>query len=307
MNKIPSAIIPVTFSWIAGVIFSTILSINLLITIFTISLVIGLYFIKNLRNLSIILLIFILACFRTNISQILPSNHIKNLLYEKNYIQQPIKGRIVSEVKSNENRNFAELELIEIKKLPVKGKIAFSFDDSLKHGDIIETIAFIQEFDSSSNPFSFDYAEYLESRKIFGKGYPKNSITVISSKRIPYISLIFETRSWLRNRINNRFGEYSGFIRAILIGEKQDLAEWKQKLNQAGLSHILAVSGLHVGILALVFYLILKTLFRNRFLSRILLIIILLFYAAICGWTPSVTRAVIMISLYLCARKLQPN
>ncbi|MCD4820064.1 MAG: DNA internalization-related competence protein ComEC/Rec2 [Candidatus Cloacimonetes bacterium] len=309
MKKFPSAMLPITFSWIVGILLASVLSIPFWIVIFTIVALITLSFVKNIRNIVIILSFFFLAFFRVNVSQFVQTNHIKNLLTVKTDIQQPIKGRIVSEVNFNGKRNFAELELIEIKGLPVQGKISFSFDDNLQYGDIIETIAFLQKYNNSSNPFSFDYAEFLEFKKIYGKGYPKTEIKIIESERSLLKIGVINVRSWLRNRINERFGEYSGFIRAILIGEKQDLSDWKQKLNQAGLSHILAVSGLHVGILSLVFFLILKIIFRNRYLSRILLILILLFYAAICGWTPSVTRAVIMISLYLISKMIQrkPN
>ncbi|MCK5051740.1 MAG: DNA internalization-related competence protein ComEC/Rec2 [Candidatus Cloacimonetes bacterium] len=74
---------------------------------------------------------------------------------------------------------------------------------------------------------------------------------------------------------------------------------------RAGLSHLLAVSGLHVGLLSLIILAVLNTFIPKRNISRIIIMCLLLIYAAICLWAPSVTRAAIMIILFLLAKILQ--
>lgn len=85
---------------------------------------------------------------------------------------------------------------------------------------------------------------------------------------------------------------------AILFGEKQGLNEGlKDMFSYAGISHILAVSGLHIGVLFAFIYFILKKLKINRFVRLLMLSVIFLFYCYLCSFTPSVCRASIMAML----------
>ncbi len=91
-----------------------------------------------------------------------------------------------------------------------------------------------------------------------------------------------------------------GFAQALLLGEKAGLSySQRNELSLAGMSHIVAVSGMHLSILfALVYALTL----RQRVLSALLGIPVAFFFAAVAGFTPSVTRAAVMLSLSLLAR-----
>jgi len=87
---------------------------------------------------------------------------------------------------------------------------------------------------------------------------------------------------------------------ALLLVEKAGLSySQRNELSLAGMSHIVAVSGMHLSILfALVYALTL----RQRVLSALLGIPVAFFFAAVAGFTPSVTRAAVMLSLSLLAR-----
>lgn len=90
----------------------------------------------------------------------------------------------------------------------------------------------------------------------------------------------------------------AGISYAILFGEKQGLSDnIKDMFSYAGISHILAVSGLHIGVLVSLLYFVLKKLKVNRFVRLIILGVILLFYSYLCSFTPSVCRASIMALL----------
>lgn len=91
-----------------------------------------------------------------------------------------------------------------------------------------------------------------------------------------------------------------GFAQALLLGEKAGLSySQRNELSLAGMSHIVAVSGMHLSILfALIYVLTL----RQRVVSALFGIPVAFLFAAVAGFTPSVTRAAVMLSLSLLAR-----
>lgn len=103
----------------------------------------------------------------------------------------------------------------------------------------------------------------------------------------------------MRERIHALFhGDAAGFLTAMLTGDRSEVSEGAYiALTEAGLSHILAVSGMHCGFLmALAGFLV-----RNRRLQALLGIPLLAFYAVLTGGSPSVVRACVMLSLPLLA------
>lgn len=108
-----------------------------------------------------------------------------------------------------------------------------------------------------------------------------------------------ETKDILDQNLNEDNADISY---AILFGEKQGLNENIESMfSYAGISHILAVSGLHIGVLVSALYFILKKIKKPKYLKLIVLPIILFFYSYLCSFTPSVCRASIMaVLLALC-------
>ena len=93
-------------------------------------------------------------------------------------------------------------------------------------------------------------------------------------------------------------GDAAGFLTAILTGERGEVSERAYlALTEAGLNHILAVSGMHCGFLMALAGLLLQ----NRRLQALLGVPLLAFYAALTGGSPSVLRACVMLSLPLLA------
>lgn len=95
-------------------------------------------------------------------------------------------------------------------------------------------------------------------------------------------------------------GDHAGFLRAILTGDKQGLSKTASSdLSEAGLFHVLAVSGMHCG-----FLLTLVTLVVGQHRRRLLVAVtlpLLIFYALLVGGSPSVVRACVMLSFLLIA------
>ena len=104
----------------------------------------------------------------------------------------------------------------------------------------------------------------------------------------------------LKAVIDDTFPEDAApFAKALLLGDKRGIT-WDQSgdFSRSGISHIVAVSGLHVSIL---FALVGTVTGKRRFLMAIVGIPVLLFFGAMAGFTASVTRAVIMQILFLTA------
>ncbi len=93
---------------------------------------------------------------------------------------------------------------------------------------------------------------------------------------------------------------------SIMFGNKSGLPWWlRQDFSVAGVAHLLAVSGLHVGLLAVVLVWLLKVMRVPRRARVYCLAPLLLFYAYLCGWQYAILRAVIMCLVYEIARNYQ--
>ena len=305
MRKNQTLIIPAIL-WILGIIIAKHTVFPITYLLIAIPVLLFLSIVKKSRLISLCLVIIMLGILRFDIQSEFPENHIRTILETHSTLTQPIMGRIISEVKSKDRNYSFILELQQIKESEVRGKIKFyTRSDSLNYGDIISTVATIKELPGSTNPASFDYKEFLDAKRIFGSGWSISPIRKLGNRTEVFQNSVILIRKFLRYRIEKRFGEHAGFVKAVVIAEKDEIDDKRVTMTRAGLSHLLAVSGLHVGLLSLILLSVLNTFIPKRNISRLIMMCILIFYAAICLWAPSVTRAAIMIILFLLSKMLQ--
>ncbi len=135
---------------------------------------------------------------------------------------------------------------------------------------------------------------------IFLLAYPVGDSVITHAEEIPIRYYPAVWRKALLDRITQVFPEDAeAFARALLMSDRSGIDyELNTAFKVSGISHIIAVSGLHVSIL---FGLIYTVTTKRRFLACILGIPALLLFAAVVGFTPSVNRACIMQSLMLIA------
>jgi len=277
------------------------------------------------------LLVLSFGAFRFSLSTLRPKNHISQITNELGEQKLHISARIIDEPRRLSNQRGEPipsasktrliLSLQKIEQISVSGKISATVIGQLNanYGDYISFYGKLQEPYPNNNPYSFNYKEYLESKGIYAttflysnpvrEGFSgrAKSIKIKSRQQNLYSVLIIKPRKWLRNRIENLFPQKeAGFLKAILLGEKQSLDKnIKEDFANSGLSHILAVSGLHTGVIALIILTLLQVIIRKRNLARIFTILILFYYVLLSHSAPSVQRAVIMISLLLIAKIIQ--
>nr|WP_242513681.1 ComEC/Rec2 family competence protein [Galbibacter mesophilus] len=205
------------------------------------------------------------------------------------------------------NRYFAEV--LRINGFEAQGKFLFSLErDSLtevqllKVDDIYETQSSLKEIPSPLNPHQFNYKNYLKSHQVHRQ-------LTVTSEAIQLKSSETNTLRGLAARfhdnINHKLEKYDhpneiAVVKALLLGQRQDIsAITYQQYAAAGAIHLLAISGLHVGLVLLFLNFLLKpieNLRRGKLIKLILTIIILWSFALVAGLSASVVRAVTMFS-----------
>lgn len=164
---------------------------------------------------------------------------------------------------------------------------------------------------NSGNPYEFDYKTYLNRKKIYRQVYlTENNWTPtnISANNVVIIAERLRERLLAIYRQQNLGENETAILSALTLGYKRGLdPETKRVFSAAGAMHVLAVSGLHVGIIFGMFILLFGFLKRSRkgkiiFVS--LSILLLWSYALLTGLSPSVMRAATMFSLVSIATNL---
>ena len=161
----------------------------------------------------------------------------------------------------------------------------------------------LNEVQKPLNPFQFNYRKYLEKQGVYHQVFIRNTAFLIKSSDKTSIYEIAENiRKKVENElVNNGFkGEELAVIKALILGQRKDISkELLEDYTNAGAIHILAVSGLHVGIILLILTFFLKPLERikkGKFIKTFLVVLLLWFFAIIAGLSASVVRAVTMFT-----------
>lgn len=153
------------------------------------------------------------------------------------------------------------------------------------------------------NPFEFDYNIYLRSKNISGtiSIYKLNDISILDTRTDFFNNVIFSIRKSLNQVITELHTmETAALLKGLLLADRSDINfETKTQFINAGVVHILAVSGLHVGFIALIFFALFGRL--NLYLRSILTMTGVLLFMFITGVPASVFRASVMAIIILVA------
>ena len=179
---------------------------------------------------------------------------------------------------------------------------------SLKYGDCIVFFTDPKEIEQPPNPEQFDYKDYMYKKGVNYQAYLKSDewFNLEYNKSNVIYEFSYRIRDYLletMQRLGVQGDEYA-VASAILLGHDDSLPlELRQKYVAAGAMHILCVSGLHVGVVFMVFSYILVFLNdRKRIQSmvkQLLLLLLVWFYALLAGLAPSILRSTIMISFVI--------
>ena len=143
-------------------------------------------------------------------------------------------------------------------------------------------------------------SQYSRGDGVFLKAYPESELQLFSPEKMPISAYPAYICNYLGGMIDYIFpADTAPFAKALLLGNTDDLSyETDTDLKISGIRHVIAVSGLHVTIL---FSLVYALTGRKKWLTAIVGLPVLFAFAAVSGFSPSITRACIMHALTVIA------
>lgn len=178
---------------------------------------------------------------------------------------------------------------------------------NLKVGDKVKFEGKFIEPETKRNYGGFNYKEYLKSIGIYGS-VNANYVKIIGTGEISQIRhCAGKVSSYIKNVIEENIKDENSknLLLGILLGKDDNLEESiKEKFQNSSLSHLLAVSGMHVSYVIFGISIILSKLNLSKKVTKIISILFLIFFIFLIGGTPSVKRACIMTIMSIIATLL---
>jgi competence protein ComEC len=251
------------------------------------------------------------------VSPRLPANHI---LHDTDTQRWNITGQVASIPRKVKNRTRFHLQVTALandgQTRTASGKLrvtAVSDMPVLSIGDWVQFSSRIRSPINFKNPGGFDYKQYMAFKGIRATAYISGDrLVVLDRHPMKGLHQIIEN---IRDRyagLIDKSGhtQAQGVLKALIIGDRSEISpETSQAFTRAGVGHLLAISGLHIGIVASVafgFFYRLMTRIKpflwrawTRKCAALLSLLPVFSYGMIAGFTPSTQRAVIMVSVFL--------
>lgn len=182
----------------------------------------------------------------------------------------------------------------------------YSHEEGIFSGDLVQIKGMVNRPPGLKNPGGFSYRHYLFRQGIAGTYFQREG-EELWVERGPrgFFSLVQQMKEWVGRRIEEGFAApYSSMVRALLLGERELLPGQVEELfRKTGLGHLLAVSGLHVGILSLFLWRFFLFLGWTKRQAAYPIILFMGFYMVMCGLRPSIVRASLVVIFY-CLSKI---
>ena len=172
---------------------------------------------------------------------------------------------------------------------------------NLKIGSIIKVEGKLDYPKKNTNFNLFNYKNYLLSEKIY---------FVLTANKITYIkdtdNIFFKAKNLLINYINNF--KTKDYLYTFILGNTSLLEQdTKESFQNNGISHLFAVSGMHITLISSLLMYLLKKITKNHDISYIITIFILLFYTFITNFSSSILRAFLLFLLIYINKKFKFN
>ncbi len=229
-----------------------------------------------------------------------------------------VEGKIIGLPQYDDRRirfNFA----VTKSEYPLPAKIRLSWynnEQVIKSGQLWRMTLKLKKPHGRLNPGGFDYQRWLFMHNIGATGYVKNPAEA---------SLLQDARPWqsidsMRQLVNDEISrlldddEMAGLIKALTIGVKNEITESQWQLfRNTGTIHLLAISGLHIGLISALSYFLMQKLAVQLLLdspqkwAAIITLLLALFYSALAGFSLPTQRSLIMLTVAMLAMALQRN
>lgn len=242
--------------------------------------------------------------------------HFAHFLTDTSYVMLRLNEPLIEKFRSFK----AEVSVLEIRngtdQRSVFGKALVYFEkdslvQNLKYGDWIWCKSSLKTIKPPQNPGEFDYKTYLSHRQIYHQAYLEaKDLLELNINTGNYIfTFVYRLRAYFIEVIKTflKGNDEKSVAMALFLGYTHFLPDdIEETYSHTGTIHVLAVSGLHVGIIYLTANWILSLFFkRGRWTIRVkaaLVLLIIWFYAMLAGLPPSVTRAAGMFTIFTIAK-----
>ena len=167
------------------------------------------------------------------------------------------------------------------------------FEDNLKLGDLISVAGELEEPERNRVFNGFDYKKYLYNKHIFYL-MNANKISIMEKNS----GLLFYFKNLVMDRINS-ISKSKVYIMTFILGDKSFIDnEVKESYQDNGISHLFAVSGMHISLFAGIMLFFLKRVSYNNYFNYGMVCLFLLFYIFLAGFPASLLRASVMFILF---------
>jgi competence protein ComEC len=247
----------------------------------------------------------------------IPSNHIQNYTDTRRW---DILGQIDNQPWQIRNRTRFDLRVASLdadhQTHKVSGLLRVTVGGDLADFNVGDKIRFktrMRSITNFKNPGGFDYKRYMAFKGIFATAYIRGDKVSLAENSPP------SNVSQVINRVRNTFAdlvaksgspEVQGVLKALILGDRTQIPDTtRQNFNRAGVAHLLAISGLHIGIVATVAFTFLNWLMGwikpllwrawTRKSAALLSLMPVVAYGVVAGFSPSTQRAVLMVTVFL--------
>ncbi|OSY87527.1 competence protein [Tenacibaculum holothuriorum] len=239
-----------------------------------------------------------------------------NFYFNKNIENKSVILEIQKVLKPGNYYTKHVAKVIQVNNKETQGKILLNIkkEDTLtplKVGQLLYLAPNFKELIPPLNPHQFDYKNYLAKQHIYHQIFTEDN----QYKIVGYNHSVFSYIAEIRNTIQFSLKQYHfsknelAVINALLLGQRQDISkELLQDYTNAGAIHILAISGLHIGIILLILSYLFKPLEklpRGKIISTFLIVFLLWLFALLAGLNASVVRAVTMFTFVAIGQSFQ--
>lgn len=162
----------------------------------------------------------------------------------------------------------------------------------LKIGKVVSVQGKLKDLDRM-NFDDFNYGRYIKSCGYKGVIY-SDYFKVIGQNKF-YINL-GQLKMYMRDTFRYLYKDTSNFINSFLLGMKEDLTQEENEMfSRTGTSHVIAISGLHTNIICILIAYVIRGI--NKLYKLFILMIIMVLYSIMVGFSPSIVRAVAFVAV----------
>lgn len=208
-----------------------------------------------------------------------------------------VKGTVTSVREISPRRSVFEMKIEEAKPsgLPLSSARCYTLqNEKLKSGDVVEFIAYTKTPATATNQGEFDFAQYLMTNDVGVMLTSYETPRIVGTKMSPSV---FADR--MRSNFDSVFAanlpqRQADLLDSMVFGRRELPDDISRNFSRTGTSHIVAASGFNISIVTITMLYLMLWLTGNKKAALICAIVIAICYALVAGFSPSVSRALLM-------------